>query len=172
MGTANPSRILAQMQETKDKNASEQGERAKLDTEEKQKVAELQELKKQRDDDKFHKKNSPEWNDATNKILEKSVQLQTWVELKKAELARRHKEEIKALFDKIQAAITQVAQDKKIDLIVADYGADLPEDLDTLTPDQLHALIRQKNVLFTNKGVDISDEVIIRLDRDYKANKK
>jgi Skp family chaperone for outer membrane proteins len=160
------------MQKTKDKNASEQQERTALDAEQKQKVAEIKDMEKARDESKVFTKGTPEWREATNKILEKSIQLQTWGELKKAELARRHKEEIKALFDEILSAIKQVALDKKIDLVVADTSAEIPADLDTLTPEQLHALIRQQNVLFANKGTDISDEVVLRLDRDYKSNKK
>jgi len=166
VGTANPSRILAEMKETKALNKTEQTERQQLDDQEKAKVKEIQDIKEQRD--KFSKKNTPDWNEKTNQILTKSVELQTWVELKKAELTRRHKEEIKALFDKIQAGIAQVAADKKLDLVIADYGMDFPEDLDTVTPDQLHALIRQKNVLFSTKGVDISSDVTARLDAALK----
>lgn len=166
VATANPSRILAQMKETQEKNETEKKERQQLDDQEKAKVKEIQDIKEQRD--KFSKKNTPDWNEKTNQILTKSVELQTWVELKKAELTRRHKEEIKALFDKIQATIAQVAADKKIDLVIADYGTDFPEDLDALTPDQLHGLIRQKNVLFSAKGVDISADVTARLDASYK----
>jgi Skp family chaperone for outer membrane proteins len=129
-------------------------------------------MEKARDESKAFPKGSKEFREATNKIMEKTIQLQAWGELKKAELARRHKEEIKALFDEITAAVAQVAQDKKIDLVIADTSAEMPPDLDAVTPEQLHGLIRQKNVLYSNKGVDISDEVIIRLDAAYKANKK
>ena len=163
---ANPSRILADMKETKEKNETEKKERQQLDDQEKAKVKEIQDIKEQRD--KFSGKNTADWKTKTDQILTKSVELQTWVELKKAELTRRHKEEIKALFDKIQTTIAQVAADKKIDLVIADYGTDFPEDLDAVTPDQLHALIRQKNVLFSGKGVDISSDVTARLDAAYK----
>ncbi len=172
VATANPSRILSAMKKTIDKNASEQQERVALDAESKQKVAEIKDMEKARDESKAFPKGSKEYREATNKILEKTIQLQAWGELKKAELARRHKEEIKALFDEITAAIAQVAQDKKIDLVIADTSAEIPADLDSVTPEQLHGLIRQKNILYANpKGVDISDEVIIRLDAAYKANK-
>lgn len=165
VATANPSRILAQMKETQAKNKTEQTERQQLDEQEKAKVKEIQDIKEQRD--KFSAKNTPDWKAKTDQILTKSIELQTWVELKKAELTRRHKEEIKALFDKIQDTIAKVAADQKIDLVIADYGTDFPEDLEAITPDQLHALIRQKNVLFIGKNVDISAIVTARLDAAY-----
>ena len=166
VGTANPSRILSEMKETKVLNKTELAERQQLDDQKKAKVKEIEDLKEQRD--KFSKKKTPDWNEKTNQILTKTVELQTWNELKKVELTRRHNEEIKALFEKIQAAIGQVATDKKIDLVITDYGMDFPEDMDTVTPDQLRILIRDKNVLFSVKGVDISSDVTARLDAAYK----
>ena len=166
IATANPSRILQQMQETQEKNKAMQAEQVTLNNEEKKRVDEIKDLGEQRD--KFSKKGTPEYLEKSNQILQKRVDLQVWGELKKAELTRRHKEDIKALFGKIQQAIGQVAQEKKIDLVITDFGAEIPDDDDPLTPDQLHALIAQKNVLYTNKGVDISAEVTARLDAAYK----
>ena len=87
VATANPSRILAQMKETQAKNKTEQTERQQLDEQEKAKVKEIQDIKEQRD--KFSAKNTPDWKTKTDQILTKSIELQTWVELKKAELTRR-----------------------------------------------------------------------------------
>lgn len=170
VATANPSKILADMQQTKDLNHKESDDRLKLNDEEKSRVAEVQKLRDQRD--KFSTRGTPEWEEKSQTILAKTVDLQTWAELKKAQLARKHKEELRGLFDKITAAIKEVAAQKKIDLVVADYGAEIPVDLDQLTPDQLHALIRQQNILFAAKGIDISSEVITLLDAKYKAGGK
>jgi Skp family chaperone for outer membrane proteins len=165
LATANPSKILSQMQETKDRNTALESERQNLATQEQAKVKEIQDLKKQLE---FIKKGTSEYKKATGDILQKSVELETWGKLKQADLTRRHKEGIKELVDKIDAAIAVIAAEKKIDLVIADFGVDFPEDLDTLTPEQLHALIRQKNVLFAAKGVDISADVVTRLDAAYK----
>ena len=166
IGVANPSKILQQMQETQEKNKAMQAEQVTLNAEEKKRLEEIKDLGEQRE--KFSKKGTPEYNEKSNQILAKRVDLQVWGELKKAELTRRHKEDIKALFGKIQQTIGQVAQEKKIDLVITDFGVDLPEDTDTVTPENLHAMIGQKNILYTNKGVDISAEVTARLDAAYK----
>jgi Skp family chaperone for outer membrane proteins len=166
IAVANPSRILQQMQETQDKNKALKDEQAKLTAEGQKKVQDLKDLQDKRD--KFTKKRTPEYNDQTNELLQKQVELQTWDQVKKAEMARQHKEDIKALFEKIQKAISEVAQEKKIDLVLTDFGAEIPDDVEALTPEQLHAMISQKNVLFSTPGLDISAEVIARLDATYK----
>src|SRR5438132_4347919 len=83
VATANPSKILAEMQETKDKNKAVAAEQESLKAQEEQKIKDIQNLKKQRDEDKFHTKNSPEWKELTNQILKQGIELQTWGELKK-----------------------------------------------------------------------------------------
>jgi Skp family chaperone for outer membrane proteins len=166
IATINPSKVLGQMQETKDKNQSQSTELQNLEKEQKQKVDEIKGMTEHRDS--FLKKGTSEYNDATAKILEKSISLKTWFELTKSQLARRHKEEIMALFDKIQAATAQIAQEKKIDLVMTDYGIDVPEDMESVSLEALHAMIRQKNVIYSRKGIDISAEVTARLDAQYK----
>ena len=165
VAVANPSRILQQMQETQDKNKALKDEQAKLTAEGQKKVEDMKALQEKL---KFSAKGSKDYNEMTSKLLQMRVELQAWDEVKKAELTRQHKEEIKALFEKIEATITTIAQEKKIDLVVTDFGADIPEDLDPISPEDLHRLINSKNVLFTAKGVDISAEVTARLDAAYK----
>jgi Skp family chaperone for outer membrane proteins len=166
IAVANPSRILQQMQETQAKNTALQQEQAGLAAENKKRIEDIEAAQDKLV--KFSKKGTPDFNEQANKLLEMRVQLQVWGEMKKSELGRRHKEEIKALFEKIQATIAQIAQERKIDLVITDFSTDIPDDLDAVTPEQLHQMISQKNVLFTGKGVDISAEVTARLDAAYK----
>src|SRR5438309_9532255 len=78
VAVANPSRIMANMQETKDRNATDLTERQNLDAQEKAKVKEIDDLKNQRE--KFSKKGTPDYEKQSNDILQKTVELQTWVE--------------------------------------------------------------------------------------------
>ena len=165
IAVANPSRILQQMQETQDKNKALKDEQAKLTAEGQAKVEEMKTVQEKM---KFSKKGTPDFNEKVNALSKMRVELQVWDETKKQELTRMHKEQIKALFEKIQATIAQIAAEKKIDLVLTDFGADLPEDLEGVSPEDLHRMINQKNILFTGKGVDISAEVTARLDAAYK----
>jgi Skp family chaperone for outer membrane proteins len=166
IATANPGKILQQMQERQDKQNALKNDEVALNAEGKKKLDEIKELGEQRE--KFSKKGTPEYTAKSNDILEKQIQLQVWDEVKKQELLRRHNEEFKALFAKIQQMIATVAQEKKIDLVITDFGADFPDDLTGLSADQMRQIIGQKNILYTNKGVDISAEVTARLDAAYK----
>lgn len=166
IATANPGKILQQMQERQDKENALKNDQIALNAEGKKRLDEIKELGDQRD--KFSKKGTPEYTAKSNDILEKQIQLQVWDEVKKQELLRRHNEEFKALFGKIQQMIATVAQEKKIDLVLTDFGADIPDDVSGLSADQMRGIIGQKNILYTNKGVDISAEVTARLDAAYK----
>jgi Skp family chaperone for outer membrane proteins len=169
VGVANLSRIIQSMQEAQDKNKTKADELRRLDEEQKAKAQALENLKKEREN---FKKGSPEYNERSEQLLQKSIEFQSWNELKKVDLGRRQKDEIKAFYDKINAAIQQIATEKKMDLVIADFSVEIPNDLDAVNPDQLQQLIRQKQVLYTAKGVDISDDVINRLNAQYKAGGK
>jgi Skp family chaperone for outer membrane proteins len=78
---------------------------------------------------------------------------------------------MKTLFDKIQTAVAKIAEQKGLDLVLAEAHPQLPDDLDQINVDQLRAVINSRNILYSNSKVDISDEVIALLDAEYKAKK-
>jgi Skp family chaperone for outer membrane proteins len=165
IGVANLSRIIQSMQEAQDRNKAKGDEVRRLDEEQKAKAMALDNLKKEREN---FKKDSPEYKERSEQLLQKSIEFQAWNDLKKVDLTRRQKDEVKSFYDKINAAIQQIATEKKLDVVLADFSVDIP-DLDQINPEQLQTIIRQKQVLFTAKGVDISDDVINRLNAQYKA---
>ena len=165
IGVANPSRILQQMKETLDKNKALKDEQTALSAEGAKKVEDIKAAQKKLQE--FTARGTKDFKEGSAKLVQMRIELQAWDEVKKAELTARHKEEIKALFEKIQATIAEVAKEKKIDLVITDFGMDIPEDIESISPEDLHRLINQKNVLYMAKGVDISAEVTARLDAAY-----
>jgi len=165
VATVNPQKVFDTMQETQDKKKAQSNEVKDLQAQEDQQLNEIKEMQKQRD--AMTKKGSADYVKQNNEIMDKTVKLRVWHEVKNQELGRRHKDEVRALFDKIQAAVAQIARERKIDLVIADYAIEIPEDLDQVQPDQLNALLRQRQVLYAAKGVDITAEVIARLDAGY-----
>jgi Skp family chaperone for outer membrane proteins len=165
VATVNPQKVFDTMQETQEKKKAQNAEVKDLQAQEDQQLNEIKEMQKQRD--ATMRKGAPEYTSRTNEIMDKTIKLRVWHEVKNQELGRRHKEEVKALFDKIQTAVAQIAQERKIELVIADYAIDIPEDLDQVQPDQLNALLRQRQVMYAGKGVDITAEVIARLDAAY-----
>ena len=50
----------------------------------------------------------------------------------KADLARQQKSQMKNLFEKIEAATKEVAEAKKLDLVLVEQKIDLPSDPNTM----------------------------------------
>jgi Skp family chaperone for outer membrane proteins len=73
------------------------------------------------------------------------------------------------LWDKVTAAVAEVATQKGYDLVLADSREEIPDDIDRVTGEQLQALIHTRNVLFASAQTDITQDVIASMDAKYKA---
>ena len=166
IAVANPAKIFMEMQETMDKKKAGTAELAALQTDAETKAKEIQELTKRLDSE--FRKGTADYNTKMQEILKKRIEFQVWQELKKSEMARKGKDDTKAVFVKIQEAIGQIATEKKIDLVITETNNDFPDDLDAVTPEQLQQILDRRNVLYAAKGVDISPEVTARLNAAYK----
>ncbi|MGH7215231.1 MAG: OmpH family outer membrane protein, partial [Tepidisphaeraceae bacterium] len=118
------------------------------------------------------KPDSPQYGDRNKELLQAAVDLKVWGELMQQDLQRSQKQQMKSLFEKIEEAITEVAQQKGVDLVIAEQRPELPESIDQISVDQLRMLINQRNVLYATPKADISNEVIALLDSKYKAGRK
>ena len=166
IATANPAKIFGEMNETKALKEKMEKDRQSLEQEEKDRVAALNTVREQRTN---LKPDSPQFADKTQEVLKKSIELQVWRELQKAELQRQQKLEMKTIFQKIEAAVADVAQSKGYTLVISELRTEFPDDLDQITVEQLRVLINQRDILYAAKGVDISDMVINDLNAKYAA---
>lgn len=165
---ANPARIFNEMQETKDLKVKIENERKLLEDTERGKRAKLQQLQ---DELRLLNTTSPQYADKSRELTQAAIEFRSWGEITQQELQRTQRNQMKALFDKIQVATATVASAKGYDLVLADQRPDIPDNLEQLTVDQLRVLINQRNVLFANVSVDISADVIVQLDSDFKNRK-
>jgi Skp family chaperone for outer membrane proteins len=83
--------------------------------------------------------------------------------------ASAQKEQLRTIFDKITAAVSEVASQKGFDLIVSDQRPPIPESLDQLDINQLRELINRRTVLYSAPKADISEDVIALLNARYVA---
>lgn len=165
---ANPAKIFATLNETKTLKEKMEKDREALEQEEKDRVAAIEAARAERLN---LKPDSPQYAAKNQEILQKSVNLEVWRQLQKADLQRQQKVQMKTLFDKIAAGVAEVAIDKGYTLVLAEQRTDFPEDLDTITVEQLRALINQRDVLYAGNGIDISDLVINALNAKYAVAK-
>jgi len=166
IAVCNPARVFGDMQETKDLKASLESQRKQIEGEVQQRQEKVKGLQAARD---LLKADSPQYQKADQDFMQEAIQFDTWSKITQAQLQGQQKTQMKNLFDKIVAATTAVAQQKGLDLVLADQRPDLPENLGQISVDQLRAILNGRNVLFSTEKVDITQAVIAELDAKYKA---
>jgi Skp family chaperone for outer membrane proteins len=164
---ANTVRIFNEMEESRALNVALQNELAKLKNESETRKTDIENLK--RDLTKF-KPDSAQYAETSNQILSKQIQYESWGRLTEADLARRQKQQMKSLYDKIVVAVNDVAKQRGYDVVVAQQNLEFPNlENPQVSVDAVKATINQHNMLFVNSKFDITAEVIATLDQRYKA---
>lgn len=166
IAVVNPARIFADMQETNDLKQKLEQERATLEGEVKARQQKVRDLQAARD---LLKADSAQYQEADKAFMKEAIEFDTWSKITQAQLQGNQKQQMKVLFDKIVTATQEVASARGIELVIADQKPDLPENLSQINVDQLRGILNQRNVLHADPKVDLSDEVIAKLDEKYKA---
>jgi Skp family chaperone for outer membrane proteins len=171
IGIVNPAKIFNEMQETKDLKQKMENDRQAIQAEAKRRADDLEEAKKAR---ALFTEGTDDFNKKNQEMIRKAVELQVWQEMIKADLARQQKTQMKNLFEKIEAATKEVAEAKKLDLVLVEQKIDLPSDPNTMEQinvDQLRNLINQRSVMYSNGKFDITNDVLAGVDAKYKSHK-
>jgi Skp family chaperone for outer membrane proteins len=165
---ANPTRIFNDVQETKDLQAKFKTDQDALAVQKKERELKLQDLKQLRDN---LKPDSQQWSEKNQELLRQAVEYEVWMRMTTSELERQQKLQMKAIFDKIMDATAQVATAKGIDLVIAEFAPELPENLNDIQANQLREVLVRRNVLFNAATADISADVIAAMDARYRSGK-
>ena len=168
IAVVNPAKVFNEMQETKDLKQKMEADRKTITDEGQRRGQEVEDAKKRR---ALFNEGTEDFNKANKEYLEKVISAQAWQELIKADLQRQQKSQMKNLFEKIEQATKEVAQAKKIDIVIVEQKTDLPSDLDQINVDQLRGLINQRTILFNNGRFDITNDVLAAVDAKYKSRK-
>ena len=164
IAVANPSTILTNLQETKDMQSRLDQEKKSLSNIELDKRAKIKDLTSARD---ALKPDAPQYAEKNKDLQAAQVDLEVWGRIMQADGQRTFKQQLKALYDKVTAGIAEVAAEKKIDLVIAEIKPEIPDNLEQVNPDQLRALMTQRNVLFVSSQLDITNDVISAMDAKY-----
>jgi Skp family chaperone for outer membrane proteins len=166
IAVCNPARIFNDMQETKTLQSKMVEEQNKFVASAHEREAAMEQLKKARND---FKPDHPQYSEANDKLMQATVEYKVWGESQRALAQHMRKREMKMLFEKIQAAVAEIARKENIDLVFADSRDPLPDDLDPIDINQLRGMILQKDVLYASDKIDISQKVLTLLEARYKA---
>jgi Skp family chaperone for outer membrane proteins len=110
---------------------------------------------------------SPQYKQQNDALLTFSIQTDVWAKLTEVSEQRLEKANTKELFDKVDAAIKQVAKTKQLNLVLADQRQDIPANLDTIDINTLTQLLVGRSILYHDDNLDITQDVIIILDQAY-----
>lgn len=166
VATVEVARIFNEMQEGKDLRQRAEAQRARLMAQQKEKQDELETLRQSRAQ---FKPDHPQFEEINRKLARAVIEYKNWGEYAQLEFERDQKRLVKARFEKIQAAVAEVAQRDGIDLVLSSSQPEFPDDLDRVKAEDLSAIMRQRNVLFTSPRTDLTEQVLALLDAKYKA---
>jgi len=163
VGVCNPARVFEKLDEREQIQNRMTAERQKAQSEGGRRKAEIDEITKALAD---YKPNTPQYKEKAAEKVKKSIEFDVWARIEQGQLAEQEKDQVKALFDKIKEACKDVAREKKLDFVLAERQPDM-SNTDSLTPDQVRQLIATQDVLYKNDKVDITQDVILLLNRKF-----
>ena len=113
------------------------------------------------------KPGTDEYRARRKQIALMEAELQWFVESEGQKVEKALAESLRSIYGDIQAVVREIAQEKKLDIVLA---ADLlpAETPDSATQVRQHILLQK--VLYWNPSVDLTDEVISRLNTRYKTS--
>ena len=156
---------------TKDANADIQVEQANFKAAADPKVNALEDLRLKRDG---FNKGTNEWQQLDDQVLKTRAELNTWMQIERIKIERRHQEVLLDMYRQMTDAIERIAKQKKIDLVFTKAFLEPPQiDVDKAVGLQdLQKRIVGQRVLYPTDVADITEDVLKILNDEYKAKKK
>jgi len=164
IGIANPSLIASHLRETKDLTDKRQAETKSLSDQQQQKQADIDKLTQEL---QILQPGTAKYDADTHDLLTARIDFDAWTKETQVFLERQEKADLKHLFGEIHDAITQVAQQKGLNIVIADQGVQIPDKLDNIDLPTLEQLISRQSILYSDGTCDISGDVTTLLDQNY-----
>lgn len=165
IAVCDPTKVLPEIQEGKDLIAQVKQDGDTFQAQVKQKNDELQSLQ---DKLKLMLVTSPEYQADFDQLIEKQADAQAWAQAQKVILARKERAQEQAMFDKILKTIADVAQAKACTLVMNSAQPQFP-DVDHMDPQAFFNTIMQHTCLYSDQRLDITQDVIMSMDRTYST---
>ena len=165
IGICDPVTVLNKIQEGKDVMSKWKADGETLQNEANVKKGELQ---TEADELKLLLPTSTEYESKVEKFTEDQADSQAWLQAQQVNMMRKQREEEKALFKKIQDAVSEVAKEDGLTVVINGGQPDFPE-LDKLDAGAFLNTIMEHTTLYSDPALDITDKVVIAMDKNYSA---
>ncbi len=162
----NPLKVMKEIQEYKDivTKLKADGDALKAQFKDKKEhIAAMQ------DELKLLVPDSEEYAKKNEDMLKASIETDVWAKMHDMEETRTEKRKTRDMFDKIAAAVAQVAHDRGIVLVISDQHPELPEDMDDIDLQTVRAALMQRPILYSDPKMDITEDVVLAMDKAYNA---
>ncbi len=166
VAVCDPIKVLTQIQEYKDLMAKMKQDGDTLNNQVQVKKGQLQ---TEQDEIKLLLQSSDEYEKKVEKFTEDSANTQAWMQAVQVNFARKQRLADKALFDKVLKGISEVAQAQGVTLVMNCAHPDFP-DSDKLDVNQFFQIILLHTSLYNDPKLDITQQVIIALDKTYSTS--
>jgi len=166
VAVCDPITVLNKIQEGKDVMAKWKQDGETLQNQATVKKGQLQ---TESDEIKLLLPTSDEYQKKIEKFTEDQADTQAWFQAAQVDMARKQREEEKKLFSEILKTVGDVAKEQGINLVINAAHADFPE-LDKLDANAFVQTILLHTSLYSDVSLDITDKVIIAMDKTYSAS--
>ena len=156
---------------TKDANADIQVEQANFKASAEPKVKALEDMRLKRDG---FNKGTKEWQQLDDQLLKARAELNTWMQIERIKIERRHQEVLLDMYRQMTDAVGRMVKKNSLDLVFTKAFLEPPQiDVDKAVGLQdLQKRIVGQRVLYPTEVTDITQDVLKILNDAYKAKKK
>lgn len=166
VAVVNPAKILQEMKETKQSNEAFRLEQQAVQNQFKERQNKLAELENQKNQ---LKPDAPQWAELNKQVVQLRTENEIWLKEKDQELTLKFRTQAKSISGKIKAAIEEVAKTKGYDLVISEQSELQDADLERIPLPQLMPALLARNVFYSADSIDITQEVLAKLDASYTA---
>jgi Skp family chaperone for outer membrane proteins len=169
VGTVDLERLINGLRETEARNRELEERAGTWQKELNELVGRLKEVENQLNN-VLPKGDSPERRAKARELFELRSQAETRRRFFQEMIEAERGEIIRVVYDKVQAAVGAVAQAGGYDLVLLD---DRKIDIPSLTRlEQVNAIIQNKKVIWATAAIDLTDQVMTRMNNDYAAGRR
>ncbi len=164
VAVVNPALILQEMKETKASNEAFKADQIALQNQAKERQAKLQELQNQQAQ---IKPDAPQWTELNKQVVQMRTENEVWVKQADQELTRKFRDQARKISIKIKDAVAEVAKAKGVQLVIAEQSDIADADLERIPLQQLMPALLSRAVFYSDDTIDITQEVLAKLDAGY-----
>ncbi len=110
----------------------------------------------------------PEYKKISDQINRQAIEFQVWEQMQQNEFVTKQIAIMKTTYQQINDTIAEVAKERGID-IVLQFS---PSKIDAPDPQEWHRQAQMRQVLYSEPDLDITADVLQRLDETYRLSKQ